>query len=103
MSRKGGPAALIALGDLGPASERVICVHEASADVLGARIDAQRLLVPIHRLLRIVSLTLPRGSRDLPQQAAAKRVGESRGLRQLDLLTVEERAAVEIDGLSETL
>jgi len=66
MSGEGGSATLIALGDLGRASERLVRSHEVSIYVLGAWIDAQRLLVPIH-LLPIFRLALPRRSHDLPQ------------------------------------
>ena len=67
MSGEGGSATVITLGDLGRASERLVRSHEVSIYVLGAWIDVQRLLVPIHRLLPIFRLALPRRSRDLPQ------------------------------------
>jgi len=62
-----GSAALVTLSDLGRAAELVVRIHEVSVHVLGARVDAQRLLVPIHRLLPVFLLALPRSSRDLPQ------------------------------------
>ncbi len=69
--------------------------HEAPANVLGTRVHAERFFVPVHGLLPIRLVALPPDAHELPEQATTEALGQRRGLGQLDLPLVEERAPVE--------
>src|SRR5262249_36182632 len=84
--------------DIGRTIQPVIDGHEAPASVLGARVDAERFLVPVHGLLRIRLLALPPDAHEVSEQATTTALDHSGRLGQLALTLVEKCAPVEAGG-----
>src|SRR5262245_53301896 len=76
--------------DFVQATKMTMRAHEAAVDVLGTRVHAERVFVPVHGLLPIDRLALPRGANDLPEQPTAQTVSKCRSLGRLGVSLVEE-------------